>query len=61
MKRYILTSFVSVLLALCCVIAIIAAYLSENMGLDIITGFFCWSAIITGLGSIVMGSKPFKN
>jgi branched-subunit amino acid transport protein len=61
MKRYILTSFVSVLLALCCVIAIIAAYLSENMGLDIITGFFCYAAIITGVGSIITGSKPFKN
>jgi NhaP-type Na+/H+ and K+/H+ antiporter len=58
MKRL---TFLSLLLGLACIVAIIAAYLSEQMGLTIISNFFSIGAIVTGIGSIVVDSKPFKS
>lgn len=58
MKRL---TFLSFLLGLACIVAIIAAYLSEQMGLTIISNFFSIGAIVTGIGSIVVDSKPFKS
>lgn len=58
MKRL---TFLSLLLGLACIVAIIAAYLSEQMGLTIISNFFSISAIVTGIGSIVVDAKPFKS
>ena len=58
MKRL---TFLSLLLGLACIVAIIAAYLSEQMGLTIISNFFSIGAVITGIGSIVVDAKPFKS
>jgi NhaP-type Na+/H+ and K+/H+ antiporter len=58
MKRL---TLLSLLLGLACIVAIIAAYLSEQMGLTVISNFFSIGAIATGIGSIVVDSKPFKN
>jgi len=58
MKRL---TFLSLLLGIACIVAIIAAYLSEQMGLTIISNFFSIGAIVTGIGSIVVDSKPFKS
>ena len=58
MKRL---TFFPLLLGIACIVAIIAAYLSEQMGLTVISNFFSLGAIATGIGSIVVDSKPFKN
>lgn len=58
MKRL---TFLSLLLGIACIVAIIAAYLSEQMGLTIISNFFSIGAIVTGIGSIVIDAKPFKD
>jgi len=58
MKRL---NFLSLLLGIDCIVAIIAAYLSEQMGLTIISNFFSIGAIVTGIGSIVVDAKPFKS
>ena len=58
MKRL---TFLSLLLGIACIVAIIAAYLSEQMGLTIISNFFSIGAIVTGIGSIVVDAKPFKS
>lgn len=61
MKKLNRFTFLSLLLGIACIVAIIAAYLSEQMGLTVITNFFAFGAIITGIGSIVIDSKPFKS
>lgn len=53
-------NLIALLLGIACIVAIIAAYLSEQMGLTIISNFFSISAIATGIGSIIVDSKPFK-
>ena len=53
-------NLIALLLGIACIIAILIAYLSEQMGLTIISNFFSISAIATGIGSIVVDSKPFK-
>jgi len=53
-------TFLSLLLGIACIVAILAAYLSEQMGLTVISNFFSIGAIVTGIGSIVIDSKPFK-
>lgn len=58
MKRL---TFISLLLGIACIIAILIAYVSEQMGLTIISNFFSLGAIATGIGSIVVDSKPFKS
>ena len=58
MKRL---TFLSLLLGIACIVAIIAAYLSEQMGLTIISNFFSIGAIVTGIGSIIVDAKPFKS
>jgi pheromone shutdown protein TraB len=58
MKRL---TFLSLLLGIACIVAIIAAYLSEQMGLTVISNFFTIGAVLTGIGSIVVDSKPFKS
>lgn len=54
-------NLIALLLGMACIIAILIAYLSEQMGLTIISNFFSISAIATGIGSIVVDSKPFKS
>jgi len=54
-------NLIALLLGIACIIAILIAYLSEQMGLTIISNFFSISAIATGIGSIVVDSKPFKS
>jgi NhaP-type Na+/H+ and K+/H+ antiporter len=54
-------NLIALLLGIACIVAIIAAYLSEQMGLTVISNFFSIGAIATGIGSIVVDSKPFKN
>lgn len=54
-------TFLSLLLGIACIVAILAAYLSEQMGLTIISNFFSIGAIVTGIGSIVVDAKPFKS
>lgn len=58
MKRL---TLLSLLLGIACIVAIVAAYLSEQMGLTVISNFFSIGAIVTGIGSIVVDSKPFKS
>jgi hypothetical protein len=53
-------NFIALLLGMACILAILIAYLSEQMGLTLISNFFSISAIATGIGSIVVDSKPFK-
>ena len=54
-------NLIALLLGIACIVAILIAYLSEQMGLTIISNFFSISAIATGIGSIVVDSKPFKS
>jgi uncharacterized membrane protein HdeD (DUF308 family) len=54
-------NLIALLLGIACIIAILIAYISEQMGLTIISNFFSISAIATGIGSIVVDSKPFKS
>jgi hypothetical protein len=54
-------NFIALLLGIACIIAILIAYVSEQMGLTIISNFFALGAIATGIGSIVVDSKPFKS
>lgn len=54
-------NLIALLLGIACIVAILIAYLSEQMGLTIISNFFSISAIATGIGSIVVDSKPFKD
>ena len=54
-------NLIALFLGIACIVAIIAAYLSEQMGLTVISNFFSIGAIATGIGSIVVVSKPFKN
>ena len=61
MKKLNRFTFLSLLLGIACIVAIIAAYLSEQMGLTIISNFFSIGAIVTGIGSIIVDSKPFKS
>ena len=58
MKRL---TFLSLLLGIACIVAIIAAYLSEQMGLIVISNFFSIGAVVTGIGSIVVDAKPLKS
>lgn len=58
MKRL---TFLSLLLGIACIVAILAAYLSEQMGLTIIRNFWCIAAVVAGVTSIVIDSKPFKS
>lgn len=58
MKRL---TLLSLLLGIACIVAIVAAYLSEQMGLTVISNFFSIAAIVTAIGSIIVDSKPFKN
>lgn len=53
-------NLIALLLGIACIIAILIAYLSEQMGLTIISNFFSIGAIVTGIGSIIVDSKPFK-
>lgn len=61
MKKLNRFTVLSLLLGIACIVAIIAAYLSEQMGLTIISNFFSIGAIVTGIGSIVVDAKPFKD
>lgn len=54
-------NLIALLLGIACIVAILIAYISEQMGLTIISNFFSISAIATGIGSIVVDSKPFKS
>lgn len=54
-------NLIALFLAIACIIAILIAYLSEQMGLTVISNFFSFGAIVTGIGSIVVDSKPFKS
>ena len=54
-------NLIALLLGIACIVAILIAYVSEQMGLTIISNFFSISAIATGIGSIVVDSKPFKS
>ena len=54
-------NFIALLLGVACIVAILIAYLSEQMGLTIISNFFSIGAIATGIGSIVVDAKPFKS
>lgn len=54
-------NLIALLLGMACIVAILIAYLSEQMGLTIISNFFSLGAIATGIGSIVVDSKPFKS
>lgn len=58
MKRL---TFLSLLLGIACIVAIIAAYLSEQLGLTLIRNFWCIAAVIAGVSSVVVDSKPFKS
>ena len=53
-------NLIALLLGIACIVAILIAYLSEQMGLTIISNFFSIGAIVTGIGSIIVDSKPFK-
>lgn len=54
-------NLIALFLAIACIIAILIAYLSEQMGLTVISNFFSIGAIATAIGSIVVDSKPFKS
>lgn len=54
-------NLIALFLGIACIIAILIAYLSEQMGLTVISNFFSFGAIVTGIGSIVVDSKPFKS
>jgi hypothetical protein len=54
-------NLIALFLGIACIIAILIAYVSEQMGLTVISNFFSLGAIATGIGSIVVDSKPFKN
>ena len=61
LNRFNRFTFLSLLLGIACIVAVIAAYLSEQMGLTIIRNFWCIASIVAGVGSIIVDSKPFKD